>query len=1146
MDRKKLLMYGGIGVLVVVLVGAVVGLLMGGRGATVTISDTAVTNVRPTSTTIVWTTKESVVGSVLVSEDGNFPSGMFANYEGMEFYDDRDVSEVEPGIFEVHRTGLIPGYTHHVTIRGLDPEKTYYFALKHEGRIDVLEDNTFTTVPVLGQVYTPDPVYGMLTQDSGLGIADGVVVIAREGMNGKSQLLSTYLAPNGSYSLDVAGAYNEELNGLYLGEADDLFKMEFVVELEGVVLSEEHEVDIDKAQPVGVFQVRLKEDGASVVDKFMMSFVGQAQARSIILDGQEIVIRQEGAPAPPPTYRTPTPPKKDDKKDDTPKCQVSYECDKNNPYKIQENCSKILQGGRTCATNETCMSSNSAAWCQGKDLGPMADMFLADDLIALADLGYDVGAALEKKKDSTEAGALLQDIKKVESIIKESVRNEVNVIVQKAEEEKARKDGICFETCQAFEKQGLLRIAGPFNFLNKFTSVVSAQFLTDQTRNICAELGIGLTETRNECVYADSSNQQKNASQKQDLCTRDSNNTIYVRSCVQGSDGVLRWSEYKVSDAQTSCIYVETLEDGDEFRLRYDLNINPLGITCRLGSIQCKSPSQYIVCKDRPTTSEASDKATYWDPNDFIDVEIGEQCINDMITPVITSVGIGCTKSANFTKCDGNGIVICPLGSIEFKREDCPQGESCNDRTGACEGVDKFPTCAGNKKQGTVECFNGILRRCDHGTWKNHQICDFGCSIDQCNPSTGPDNCPSGQMSDVNTQSCIPISNRGCDFIDDGTRYLLGDGETICIRSVPVDCRNGNEDYRPHDQKECPSNPPPVLVWPPIFPQPSLEEKCLQFIAKPDAYQACMNEDYTPEEIENFETIPVTPIPRRDMTMNLFDWLRPLVSLAQAQGQPQDYEVINVFDDKVLSPGMYEIQYSDTETRTVELMNGGRLTYFYDFNGNGLRDLNEPYVNEAIDIQIKKVAETVAYNLNTGWNLVSFPMNLTGENTSEIIRSSDLLKQINKQGGEATHITTYRGGKFIVFSERFDGPNTITFGTDFNLIPGEAYFIKSLMPSSFTVVGKKVEGSLPVSLDKGWNLVGIYNSAKDSFGGFEVLNQVNSQGILGRILSKWQDGGYQNLIVRDGVEYGNDYQVFPQGGYWIQNAGDSSGVYKPE
>jgi hypothetical protein len=57
---------------------------------------------------------------------------------------------------------------------------------------------------------------------------------------------------------------------------------------------------------------------------------------------------------------------------------------------------------------------------------------------------------------------------------------------------------------------------------------------------------------------------------------------------------------------------------------------------------------------------------------------------------------------------------------------------------------------------------------------------------------------------------------------------------------------------------------------------------------------------------------------------------------------------------------------------------------------------------------------------------------------------------------------------------------------------------------------------------------------------------MNTQGVLARILSKWQDGGYQNLVVRDGVEYGNDYQVFPQSGYWVQNAGDGSGVYKPE
>jgi hypothetical protein len=1152
MDRKKLLMYGGIGVLIVVLVGAVVGLLMGGRGVTVTISDTAVTNVRPTSTTIVWTTKESVVGSILVSEDGSFPSGMFANYEGMEFYDDRDVSEIEPGVFEVHQqTGLIPGYTHHVTIRGLEPEKTYYFALKHGDRIDIPEGNTFTTVPVLGQVYTPEPMYGMLANEEGMGVADGLVLVEREGMNGLTQVISTYLAPNGSYSIDVSGMYSEDFKGLYVGEDSDKYKLNFLVEIEGDIAYQEYDADVDKVQPVGILTIKV-EDEISYLEETLMSFVGQVEA-GLILDGQEIVIRQEGRPAPPPVYRAPAPIKKDDKKDDEEEeCDVSYGCENNNPYKMQRNCVKHTL--ETCSSDSTCMTSSSDAWCQKKQIVDSGGRMLADDLIALGEAGYSVGAELEKLKNSNQADVLRTDENKVvvEKLIDRSVQADI--------QETKRASGVCFKNCQRLANEGLLEYTGAFSFLNRFLQFASAatQNISAQERGVCATLGFVPVETVNDCTFTyENSDVERRATIDQSFCVEDEKGNLYKQVCRKNSNNILEWTTFAEESNPSDCDYINAA-NYDEYDLVVRYDIGGANMECRKGSINCLNELQYEQCVESRQLDVLGESSglikTEWSSR--VGVVAGYVCQHNMLVPVNTDFGLGCFKDG-LSQCSNGKLALCVKENDSFVRKiiDCGAGETCNTRTGACEMIDNFPKCAGNKSQDTTECFNGNLRRCDHGTWKTSEVCSFGCSIDECNPSHGPDNCPPGQVSDVNTNSCVQ-QTLGCDIVANQTQYVLNHGESTCIQGVPATCSNGNFAYRPDDQKICSSSQPSRDANTP-YPQNDIKEQtgntklknilCGRFINIPDSYQACLNGDFAPEEIEEqLKRHMVDNTPPSGVNLDVFDWFAKLVSRVNAQDQQPEGEVISIMEDKVLSPGMYEIKYSETDTRTVELINGGRLTYFHDFNGDGVRNLNEPYVDEDIEVTIKKVAETVSYTLNTGWNLVSFPLSFDGENTSQIVRSSDLLQHINKLGGEATHITTYRGGKFIVFSERLDGSDTITFGTEFNLIPGEAYFIKSLKPSSFTVVGRKVEGSLPVNLEKGWNLVGIYNSAKESFGGFEVLKQINSQGVLARILSKWQDGGYQNLVVRDGVEYGNDYQVFPQSGYWVQNAGDGSGVYKPE
>ena len=94
--------------------------------------------------------------------------------------------------------------------------------------------------------------------------------------------------------------------------------------------------------------------------------------------------------------------------------------------------------------------------------------------------------------------------------------------------------------------------------------------------------------------------------------------------------------------------------------------------------------------------------------------------------------------------------------------------------------------------------------------------------------------------------------------------------------------------------------------------------------------------------------------------------------------------------------------------------------------------------------------------------------------------------------------------------------------------------------------GKKVQDSMDLLINNGWNLVGIYNESVQTYQGFDVLNQMNTQSIQADVLSKWEDGQYYNLVSNEGVEYGNDYKVFPTSGYWIRSNSTEQLKYTPQ
>jgi hypothetical protein len=251
---------------------------------------------------------------------------------------------------------------------------------------------------------------------------------------------------------------------------------------------------------------------------------------------------------------------------------------------------------------------------------------------------------------------------------------------------------------------------------------------------------------------------------------------------------------------------------------------------------------------------------------------------------------------------------------------------------------------------------------------------------------------------------------------------------------------------------------------------------------------------------------------------------------------------------ETVTPGVYTVQGDNVTTKTIVVGTEGSVTYFNDLNGNGVRDDGEPEIeNPGIQVNLEKTAEVSTYGLKVGWSVVAFPTVMKGDGTSNVEKASQLIKELNAQGAQVTHVVMYDGGKFYTYSERQDANgNPVVFGDDFTILPGKGYFVKNYREAGVVLKGLVIENSVPLSLIPGWNLVGFYNASKEEYQGFALLEQMQSKSISADALSKWENSKYYNLILQDGSKYGNDYKVYRNVGYWLRMTGTENQTYTPE
>lgn len=251
---------------------------------------------------------------------------------------------------------------------------------------------------------------------------------------------------------------------------------------------------------------------------------------------------------------------------------------------------------------------------------------------------------------------------------------------------------------------------------------------------------------------------------------------------------------------------------------------------------------------------------------------------------------------------------------------------------------------------------------------------------------------------------------------------------------------------------------------------------------------------------------------------------------ASAQILPPVPELVGIDN---LTPGKYLISIAGFETAEFTVVNNQvEVKFFNDLNGNGIQDSNEPIINPRdYSTSISKTESIYTINLNLGWNLISLPIANT-----VIKKASDLTDYIRLSGGDIYQISTYQSGNWVHFVSRINDENKITeFGTDFNIIPGQSYFINSARRSRLTISGNDFLEQPPINLQNGWNLVGF--PAQTNQSAIDILQECRNFGTSCSTITKFVDGVYESVIEDLGVYFGNNFQIQKTEGYFILNLG---------
>jgi hypothetical protein len=1185
-----------------------------------------VTNISPTSATVVWFTDKPVRASVVVGKD--------------RFFDTRDVEELEIGEYSLKKEGSQKRYTHSVTVRGLEPEGEYDFMITNGRARFSNKEYSFATVSLDDTLLTPDPVYGVIDSGEEAKLEDGVVLLRKVGGDGQKSNYVSSTVSGGAYSLDVSSLYYEGE-----GKRFDILDREVIQEIYtyGYTGAELRNVSIiikaDEDQPVDDILLSKGEKVAQLQEGVISSVYAQAcveegdpctadteccegnvcSSRNFCVASSSTPATQKPTKSPtiattPDTTQTPTPtksptitttsditqtptptksPAKSDSVDlyegvdsEAENLEVSLMCVAYRNLDEKRECERVTLQQRSVTRKSEVKSERSLA-TPLENVETRLDALRARNFENVESIEWGNGAFFEV----TCSIGVVRRFPTIESL--EADLNEHTCYYTRDLIDSFHDRGILAKN----NYTGVVAIVEYDDLLVEvfcadgrsipFSSAISlGEKLDDET---CGEKCISNPDSGEggdpSCGFpGDQNDQAMQGGGGKGLASLVRNDyelgLQYGFSwCYDRTDDL--WKAWTDSDAYKIGL-VECGVDRLISRVSSEGNkhycafaCSPWGEppeqwsqsgVCPLG--QCLEDGQ---CKDMAVSREYKRKTCNYGTH--ISQGDNGECVAycdhspgllDYIGVVLNSnecIDIGGVRSSNIessrmalesgpkecgtvdsvavgikNKEDGRCSFVCkkPGDGGAF----C-DGDTCSEDSVSLEGL----SCEGNVCRG-VSTVNipislpeessgnnqgglfGTYEEC----WKECNRNKIGSAINfKCEPTDIA-------LEDTSLVQCCWGQHCSKD-------YWYGSGALGACNSMcgPVPqfmfltcLETATNLLQLCSTTYCEENP----LW--MFGSDTVHT----------AGSGCLNHRNSMIDVVDPICVERANFRNSDFQVKCtYDELQRSSSLINGslRLKTQAQEGSSVAGS--LDQGFYTISGESFDSVNIEVGELSEIVFFFDENGNGIKDPEENYlpsdIGESLNLKIQKVSDLLNYPLNVGWNLVSIPMLMKGEDTSNISKASELLDYLNEKGSLVTHISAYRAGSFLTYSKRSEGEVEIAYSSDFNILPGEAYFIKNYRNSNISLTGQYIDGSLEVRVNPGWNLIGIYNSQKESLGGFEVLEDFNSQGIGGEVISSWNQGIYENIIIKDGAKYGKDIMIFPTRGYWVKSNSAESKTFKP-
>lgn len=231
---------------------------------------------------------------------------------------------------------------------------------------------------------------------------------------------------------------------------------------------------------------------------------------------------------------------------------------------------------------------------------------------------------------------------------------------------------------------------------------------------------------------------------------------------------------------------------------------------------------------------------------------------------------------------------------------------------------------------------------------------------------------------------------------------------------------------------------------------------------------------------------------------------------------------------KVSENGIYSVEGTGVTTKEIKVTTVkdgvAEIKFFNDANSNGLKDDGEEYITEPVSVKLEKTSDVVKYDLTVGWNLVAF--NFV---QSSFKKANELVNEITSQGGTAITVATYRNGKWLSFIQR----SGKVLGDNFDIVPGEGYFIRVTKATTLDVGGTLVKENSNVYLSTGWNLLGFRTSADKKAS--DIIDGINKNtGVSVDTITRYVASKYENVVKDNTTLYGEDFKMESNRGYFVR------------